>query len=168
MIKTALAIAFGILTLSTTSYATNEWNMNAASCTPDAGTIQKGLHLGTGGTVKFAEGKTGDIVLYCPVSLKPGFAPSIIGLVYYDDSSAPGNHVTAQLIKMAMDTGAITSIVTIDSDKGPGTSRGKAHGFIQEFNDSYDPTNFAYYIRIDIMRNSTTANETVYGVLLQD
>lgn len=168
MIKTALALAFGILTLSTTSFATNEWNMNAASCTPDAGTIQKGLHLGTGGTVKFAEGKTGDIVLYCPVSYKLPFTPSVIGLVYYDDASAAGNHVTVQLIKMAMDTGGITSIVTIDSDHGPGTSQGKSSHIAHEFTDNYDPTHFAYYIRIDIIRSSLTANETAYGVALQD
>jgi hypothetical protein len=117
---------------------------------------------------KFASGKTGDIVLYCPVSYKLPFTPSIIGLVYYDDSRTPGNHVTAQLIKMTMDTGAITSIVTIDSDKGPGTSQGKANHVAHEFTDTYDPTNFAYYIRIDIVRNSLTANETAYGVALQD
>ena len=38
-----------------------------------------------------ASGKTGDIVLYCPALLKLGFTPSILGLVYYDDTSAPGN-----------------------------------------------------------------------------
>jgi hypothetical protein len=168
MIRTALALAIGISVISTASYATNEWNVNATSCVADAGTIQKGLYLGTGGTVKFASGKTGDIVLYCPVSFKLPFTPSIIGLVYYDDSPAAGNHVTVQLIKMAMDTGLITSIVTIDSDKGPGTSQGKANHVAHEFTDTYDPTNFAYYIRIDVIRNSLTANETVYGVALQD
>ena len=124
--------------------------------------------MGTGGTVKFASNKTGDIVLYCPVSYKLPFTPSILGLVYYDDSPASGNHVTAQFIKMAMDTGLITSIVTIDSDHGPGTSGGNANHVAHEFKDNYDPTNFAYYIRIDIVRNSTTANETAYGVALQD
>ncbi len=168
MIKTALALIIGIFALSTNSYATNQWNINATSCVADAGTIQKSLYLGTGGTVKFASGKTGDIVLYCPVSFKLPFTPSIIGMVYYDDSPVAGNHVTAQLIKMAMDTGAITSIVTIDSDKGPGTSQGKANHVAHEFTDTYDPTNFAYYIRIDIIRNSLTANETLYGVALQD
>jgi len=168
MIKAALALAIGISAISTASYATNQWNVNATSCVADAGSIQGNLYIGTGGTVKFANGKTGDIVLYCPVSFKLGFTPSIIGLVYYDDSSSSGNHVTAQLIKMAMDTGAITSIITIDSDKGPGTSQGKAAHVAHEFTNTYDPVNFAYYIRIDVIRNSPTANETVYGVALQD
>ncbi|MGB9119858.1 MAG: hypothetical protein WCE73_04505 [Candidatus Angelobacter sp.] len=168
MTRTALAIAMGIFAISANCFATSEWNVNATSCVADAGSIQKSLYLGTGGTIKFASGKTGDIVLYCPISFKVGFTPSIIGLVYYDDSAVPGNHVTVQLIKMAMDTGLITSIVTIDSDKGSGTSQGKANHVAHEFTDTYDPTNFAYYIRIDVMRNSTTANETVYGVALQD
>jgi hypothetical protein len=132
----------------------------------DSGTIRDGLYLGTGGTVKFASGKTGDIVLYCSLA-SLDFAPSILGLLYYDDSSAAGNHVTVQLIKMAMDTGAITTIVTVDSDTGPVSSQGKANHTVHDFRDQYDPKNFAYYLRIDIIRNSPTANETVYGVALQ-
>ena len=168
MIKAALAIAIGISAISATSYGTNEWSVNATSCVPDAGTIQKNLHLGTGGTVKFASGKTGDIVLYCPVSFKLGFTPSILGFVYYDDTSAAGNHVTVGLIKMVMDTGLITSIVTVDSDSGPVSSGGNANHVAHEFADTYDPTHFAYYLRIDVIRKSTTANETIYGVALQD
>jgi hypothetical protein len=69
---------------------------------------------------------------------------------------------------MAMDTGAITSIVTVDSKPGPLSAHGKASHTAHEFTDTYDPTNFAYFLRIDVIRNSTTANETVYGVALQD
>jgi len=168
MNKAALAIAIGISTLSTTSYATSEWNVNGTSCVPDAGSIQNNLYIGTGGTVKFASGKTGDIVLYCPVSFNLGFKPSILGLTYYDDTSAAGNHVTVQLIKMGMDTGGITSIVTVDSNNGPVSANGKAGLVAHEFTDTYDPTNFAYYLRIDVVRNSRLPNETVYGAALQD
>ncbi len=167
MIKAALAIAIGISAMSATSFAINEWNVNATSCVPDAGSIQNNLYIGTGGTVKFASGKTGDIVLYCPV-FKLGFTPNLLGFVFYDDTSTPGNHVTVQLIKMVMDAGTITSLVTVDSDTTPKTSNGKASHTIQEFTDKYDPTNFAYYLRIDVIRNSPTANETIYGVVLQD
>jgi hypothetical protein len=168
MIKTALALAIGISVISAPARATNEWNVNGTSCVADAGSIRNNLNLGTAGTVKFASGKTGDIVLYCPVSFKLGFTPSVLGLTYYDDTRTPGNHVTVQLIKMAMDTGAITSIVTIDSNNGPVSANGKASLAAHEFTNTYDPVNFAYYLRIDIIRNSTTANETVYGVALQD
>jgi len=167
MIKTALAIAIGILAISATSYAYNEWNVNGTSCVADAGSIRDNLYIGTGGTVKFATGKTGNIVLYCAVP-NLGFTPSVLGLLYYDDTSATGNHVTVQLIKMAMDTGAIASIITVDSNNGPVSSQGKASHVAHEFTDTYDPKNFAYYLRIDITRNSATANETVYGVALQD
>jgi hypothetical protein len=146
---------------------TNEWNVNGTSCVADAGSIRDNLYLGTGGTVKFANGKTGDIILYCPVP-NLGWTPSILGLLYYDDSRDAGNHVTVQLIKMAMDFGAITRIVTVDSKPGPVSTQGKANHTAHEFTDTYDPKNYAYYLRIDIMRNSTTANEIVYGVALQE
>jgi hypothetical protein len=167
MNKAALAIAIGISAISTTSYAFSQWNVNGTSCVADAGSIQNNLYIGTGGTVKFASGKTGDIVLYCPVSANLGFTPSLLGLTYYDDTSAPGNHVTVQLIKMDMGTGGITSIVTIDSNNGSVSANGKASLTGHEFEDTFDPKNFAYYLRIDVVRNSRTANETVYGVALQ-
>jgi hypothetical protein len=73
MIKGALAIAIGISAISATSYAASEWNVNGTSCVADAGSIRGNLYIGTGGTIKFASGQTGDIVLYCPVSFNLGF-----------------------------------------------------------------------------------------------
>ena len=61
----------------------------------------------------------------------------------------------------------ISRIVTVDSNRGAVSINGNANLVAQEFTDNYDPTNFAYYLRIDVLRNSTTANETVYGVALQ-
>lgn len=168
IIKLVLSVAAAICTFPGISHATNEWNVNAASCVADAASIRNNLYIGTGGTVKFAPGKTGDIVLYCPVSYNLGFTPSIVGMTFYDDTSAAGNHVTVQLIKMEIDTGTITSLVTADSKPGPVSKNGNASRVAHEFTDKYDPTNFAYYLRIDIVRNSPTANETVYGVALQD
>ena len=162
-----LAIAIGLSAIPGTSYAYNEWNMNGTSCVADAGSIQNNLYIGTGGTIKFASGKTGDIVLYCHV---PNllFTPTTFGFTYYDDTSARGNHVTAQLIKMDIFTGLITRILTVDSDNGSVSTLGNANTVGHEFIDNYDPRNFAYYIRIDIIRNTPTANETVYAVALLD
>src|SRR5438132_10689130 len=163
VIQPMMAIAIGISAMcavcfAPTAYAFSEWNVNGTSCVADAGSIQNNLYIGTGGTVKFASGKLGDIVLYCPVSFNLGFTPALLGLTYYDDTSAAGNHVTVMFIKMAMDTGLISRIVTVDSNRGPVSSNGNANLVGQEFTDNYDPTNFAYYLRIDVLRNSTTAN----------
>jgi hypothetical protein len=162
----AVAVA-AVLVCTTTTFAFEQWNVNGTSCVADAGSIFNQLYLGTGGTVKFAPGKTGNIVLYCPVS-NPRFKPTLLGLVYYDDSRAAGNHVTAQLIKMEIGTGAITPLVKVDSDSGQVSTNGKATLIPHEFTENYDFKNFAYYIRIDIARNTPTANETVYAVSLQD
>lgn len=162
----AAAVA-ALLMCTTTTFAFEQWNVNGTSCVADAGSIFDQLYLGTGGTVKFATGKTGNIVLYCPVS-DPGFKPRLLGLVYYDDSRAAGNHVTAQLIKMDISTGAITPLVKVDSESGEVSENGKASRIPHTFTENYDFKNFAYYIRIDIARNTPTANETVYAISLQD
>lgn len=167
MFKTALRIAIAISILSATSFAFNQWNVNGTSCVADSGSINNQLYLGTGGTVKFAPGRTGDIVLYCAVS-NPGFKPTLIGITYYDDSRVAGNHVTAQLIKMDLSTGLITPVVKVDSESGAVSANGKATLVPHEFTENYDFKNFAYYIRIDIVRNTPTANETIYAVALQD
>jgi hypothetical protein len=101
------------------------------------------------------------------VSFRLPFTPAILGLVYYDDTIIAGNHVSAQLIKMDLFSGGITPVARVDSDGGPMSVNGRSNGIIQEFTNQYDPVNFAYYIRVDITRNTATANETVYAVLLQ-
>ena len=112
--------------------------------------------------------ETGPILHAVGKSRAHEITPSVLGLTYYDDSSVAGNHVTVQIMKMEQGTGALASIVTIDSNNGSVTSGGKAGRVAHEFRDNYDPKNFAYYLRIDIIRNSTTANETAYAVALQD
>jgi hypothetical protein len=164
----ALATAVAISAIAATSHAANFWNVNATSCVPDAGSIQGNLYMGTGGTIKFAPGKTGNIVLYCPVSFRLGFKPHVLGVTYYDDTSSPGNHVSVQLIKMEVGTGTITSIVTAHSKSSPVSTNGKAATTAQEFTDTYNPNDFAYYLRIDLVRNSPAANEIVYLVSLLD
>ena len=167
MLKAALAIAIGISAVSATSYAVSAYNVNATSCVADAASIQNNLYIGTGGTIKFAAGKTGNIVLYCPV-LSLGFTPRLLGFAYYDDTSTAGNHVTVQLIKMAADGSELTSFVTVDSDKASVTKNGRPFHTALSFTNQYDPINYAYYIRIDIARNSPGANETIYSVTLQN
>jgi hypothetical protein len=69
---------------------------------------------------------------------------------------------------MDISTGAITPLVKVDSDSGEVSENGRASRIPRTFTENYDFKNFAYYIRIDIARNTPTANETVYAVALQD
>jgi hypothetical protein len=171
--KVVIALAIGATSfLGSGAYAAELWSMNATSCTPDAGSIRSNLYIGTAGTVKFATGKVGDIIVYCPVPTL-SWTPTSIAIQYYDDTAAPGNHVTAQLIEMSLGNaagaGLIKSVATVDSDvlAGP-TSGGNSKGTIKTFSHAYQPKGNAYYIRVDIFRSSPTANETVYAVILQN
>ena len=169
MIK-ALSIAVIIAGMSATSYAKRQWNINATSCSVDVGSIRDNLALGTGGTVKFANGKTGDIILYCPVP-NLSFTPALLQLDFLDDVPRKDsrNGVTAQLIKMSMLDGSIRPVITVSSNNAQTPqNQGKASVAGLSFNDSYDPIRFAYYIRIDIMRSAVTTNEIAYAVALMD
>ena len=173
MIKVVTALAIGATSFfGPGAYAFEQWSMNATSCTPDAGSIQGNLYIGTAGTVKFAAGKVGNIVLYCPVPIL-SWTPTSIAIQFYDDSAAPGNHVTAQFIEMSLGNasgaGLIKSVATVDSDVlATPTTGGNSKGAIRTFNHAYEPKGNAYYIRVDVARNNPAANETIYAVILQD
>ena len=168
-----LALAIGATFFcGSRAYAFEQWSMNATSCTADIGSIRDSLYLGTGGTVKFASGKVGNIILYCPVPTL-SWTPRSIAIQYYDDTAAAGNHVTAQFIRMslgnAVGSGLIQSVATVDSDVlATPTSGGNSKGNIRTFNHAYDPKGNAYYIRVDVSRNNLSANETIYAVVLQN
>jgi hypothetical protein len=174
VIKLAIVLAIGVTSFfgsGSGAYAFEQWSMNATSCTPDAASIRNNLYIGTAGTVKFAAGKVGNIVLYCPVPTL-SWKPRSIAIQYYDDTAARGNHVTAQFIEMslgnAIGSGLIRSVVTVDSDVlAAPTTGGNSKGNIRTFVHSYEPKGNAYYIRVDIARNNIAANETIYAVVLQ-
>jgi hypothetical protein len=173
MVKAAMLLAITATSFfyGSGAYASEQWGMNATSCTPDAASIRNNLYIGTAGTVKFAAGKVGDIVVYCPVPTLT-WTPTSLAIQYYDDSSARGNHVTAQLIEMSLGnangSGLISSVVTVDSDTAGSTAGGNAKGAIHTFVHTYDPKGNVYYIRVDISRNAPAANETIYAVVLQN
>lgn len=175
MIKVAIALAIGATSFfGSGAYANafEQWSMNGTSCTPDAKSIRDDLYIGTAGTVKFAPGKVGNIVLYCPVPTL-SWTPTSIAIQYYDDTAAQGNHVTAQFIEMALGNatgaGLIKSIVTVDSNVlAAPTTGGNSKGTIHTFSHAYEPKFNAYYIRVDITRNNAAANETIYAVVLQN
>jgi len=173
MLKIAVALAAVATSLfESSAYAFEQWSMNASACTPDAGSTQGNLYIGTAGTIKFASAKTGNIVLYCPVPTL-SWTPTSIAIQYYDDSAVKGDHVTAQFIEMslgnAVGSGLIRSIATVDSDiLATPTSGGNSKGNIHTFTHAYDPKGNAYYIRVDVARTSAAANETIYAVVLQN
>jgi hypothetical protein len=149
---------------ATTAYASG-YNVNGTSCVADAGSVENGLYHGTGGTLDFAAGKTGDIVLYCPIP-RLDFSPDFIAFLFYDDTGGALNlnFVQVQYIKMSNTTGAITSVATKSSDSVGTTSGGVPGDIGTTITDTYDPDAFAYYVRVDIARNNTTSEEKIYLV----
>jgi hypothetical protein len=168
--KTTILLCSALITLVVSRAEAGQFNINGTSCVPDASTTIPDLYHGTGGSVDFASAKTGTIIFYCPIPYDLGFTPTKIGIVYYDDSGIADNNVNAQLVEMDMTTGLITSIsgASVNSDSGSITSGGNAATIISSaFVHTYSPSTKAYYIRVDIIRNTTSAEEKLYAVHLE-
>jgi hypothetical protein len=162
-----ISLAMLMTVLVAKSEASGQWTINASSCVADPGSIQNNLYFSTGGTDAFTSTKTGTISLYCPIAVDLGFTPAYIFMSYHDDADIPTTGCTgnsfATLTKMNNTTGTLTNVNTpINSNSGPQTAG--IHAVSTTFTDTYNPSAYSYYIRIDMVRNCTTINEIVYNV----
>lgn len=146
------------------------WGMNAAGCVPGDPAIQNNLYFITGGSVKFQSTATGTITLYCPVAVNTGgISSNTLRLTYFDgDSGIGGNHVTATLTRLAYSDGTLSTISGATVDSGNGTcSTGIQTNCAATFTHTFDFDNYAYYVRVDITRSSTSVVETFYATKLE-
>jgi hypothetical protein len=171
--KTLALIAIVFVSALTGNAYAQEWSINASSCVPDNTAIQANRYLNTAGSTKFQSAATGTITLYCPIAFSGNLSsPGTLEILYADDDNTAGNNVAAQYIKMNKTTGTLTTIVTTDTDQssppastfctqslGPNICR-------NTFTDTVSTSTNFYYVRIDISRNSTSANEILFGVRL--
>lgn len=167
MIKYYVLCALLCTAVASTAHAapTHQWHVNASSCIPDNTAIQSNLYLNSGGSTGFASGKSGDIILYCPVPPLP-FTPTALELGYFDSVGSSTNHVVAKYIKLDSTTDSLTTIKTCDSQNQ--TALGTYQTCAQTFMDTLDTLTYSYYIRVDIIRNGTTQTEVAAIITLSD
>jgi hypothetical protein len=138
-----------------------EFDAVAATCIPD-GPIQPTLYLTTEGTVMHKPTTTGVITLFCPIT-KPITAPAHLELLYFSTENNALTFVKATYIKMNKSTGALTPIITASSHNGVNDDQ-SAHVVTANFSDSYNPSSYAYYVRIDLRRRDTSQIVIAYKV----
>lgn len=147
------------LLLSITSNASaNEFDMTGASCIPGDPAVTNNRYLVTGGTVKHKSTNTDLITLYCgiPTTIT---SPSHIELLYSSTANNATTLVKMQYIKMSKTTGAITSVATANSQSGVNNGTPQLQNV--SFSDTYSPSSFIYYVRVDLQRSSS-ANVVIF------
>jgi hypothetical protein len=109
-------------------------------------------------------------VFYCPIAFSGSLtSPTTLLITYRDSTSVGSNFVKAQLIKMNMTTGQLTTIVTVSSDQStPGfcDNANNISRCANSFSEAIATITNYYYVRVDIVRSSTSNQEVLYGVRL--
>lgn len=170
--RTAILVAvFTIASMAGVGTAhAGEFSMNGTSCVPDSSAIQANAYFGTGGTVQHSPSSLTNLVFYCPIAFSGSLtSPTTLLITYRDSTSVGSNFVKAQLIKMNMTTGQLTTIVTVSSDQStPGfcDNANNISRCANSFSEAIATITNYYYVRVDIVRSSTSNQEVLYGVRL--
>ena len=142
----------------------NTWSIVGAGCIPTGQTTARSLIFNSAGDVSFATGKTGEIIVTCPV---PDFIDSATGMsVVYRDSDGAGTSVNVQanLRKKDLTTGEASDAGAIfNSNTGPisGPAGYAVAGAVlgNPCNGNlfhFDHNRYAYYVQINMKRSNTT------------
>lgn len=142
----------------------NTWSIAGAGCVPTGQTTAGSLIFNSAGDVSFAAGKTGEIIVTCPV---PDFIDSAVGMtVLYRDSDGAGTlvNVQANLRKKDLLTGQASNAGALfNSNSGPASgATGYAVAGVLLGNPcngslfQFDHNRYAYYVQINMKRSNTT------------
>ena len=145
------------------------WTNIGAGCVPAGQTTQNALHFNTAGRAKFNVGKTGEIILTCPITANIGSA-NIFTMSYLDpDGPNSGAGVIATLRRMHRRTGVVSSVAAINSNANAAVSYGMvARGLGREcLGYMFDHANYDYYVQINLLRRSTLFESEFGAVSLQ-
>ena len=117
------------------------------------------------GSLSYTSSATGTITAYCPVDLNSDW-PEHVYITYQDSTgTSTSSSVAVQLIQMNLMNGSITSFDTTSSNSFAATT-GSAVQHESNFSNSPGTGQFAYYIRVDLVKAVSTDTVIFYGVLL--
>ena len=145
------------------------WAMNGAGCVPTGTTIQLENHLVVAGHVKFQSGKTGQIVLICPVSVGVG-SVNRLGVSYIDSSGTGATSgVRVQLRRIRKTTGNVETVAGFDFNSNasfPSTASWAYRGAVTAAGHTLDDFNYFYYVQVTLSRSNTIDAASIGGVEL--
>ncbi len=142
------------------------WSTVASTCEPGSDSI--GLYAYSNGSFEFASFETGKVATRCPLNnpLDTG-VPSWKTLTagFQDPDGRGGDYeVQVSLERVAKGTGIHTIIVTLDSNSYSTTG---ATSKSITFTHTFDFTNYAYYVLMNVSRNDSNASPSVWFASLK-
>lgn len=142
------------------------WSSVASTCEPGSDSI--GFYAYSNGSLEFASFATGKVATRCPLTnpLDTG-VPSWKTLTagFQDPDGRGGDYeVQVSLERVAKGTGVHTIIVTLDSNSF--TATGPTSKSVT-FTHTFDFTNFAYYVLMNVSRADTAAVPSVWFASLR-
>jgi hypothetical protein len=173
--RKALMILFACAAFGGVAHA-GEMDFIGSSCTPDPDTL--GKYTVSAGAISFAPGVTGQITFYCPIS-SPGAltGPANLWFAYWDGLVATKDHVQVGYWKRSKESNALSQIAQVSSIQNLGAKGGPGCGDSNRWSacnqpisppDAYQPSQYVYYLRVDLFRTGVNNLETFYGAVLRD
>lgn len=151
--------------------APSSWSVTGAGCVP-AGQTASGIGtFNSAGDSKFAAGRTGEIILTCPI---PSSVPGAVSIAAtYRDTDGPGNVVRlrAVLRQKVLDTGAVADVggAAIDSNSFPAASANVRRSSLigapcTNGGVRFDHDRFTYYIQVNMTKRSISQDVLLASV----
>jgi hypothetical protein len=143
--------------LAASAHADGFYSANVGGCTVDPTSAP---HVYANGTVQFKDNAIGAIYLYCPITftLTP---PSVLEIQAVDTGPGSNTSVFVTYGRINANTGyenIITGVLSGDDTVG------RAHYYTTAFTDSYDPHNYRYYVKVQLLRDNPLYRVRILGV----
>lgn len=162
-------VAFLFVTLGTTtaSHADIIHSMVGSACTVDTPYVANAVVNSNNGSVSFAAGKTGTILLTCPVPKL--FTTSCPGnaFLYHttlDSDGGGADHVSTWFNSISWGPGtAVSNLASVFSGPATGKQAQFSAGFAAS---SINYLSNYYWISVEMVRSSPATNEIFYGAFI--
>lgn len=151
------------------------WSVAGAGCVPTGQTASGSGTFNSAGDSKFAAGRTGEIILTCPVPSSLARAV-IFAMTYRDpDGPSPQTRVRAVLRQKELQTGAVSDVswALLDSGTFPPAATNKRVSTqfpraCQGAAFTFDHARFTYYIQVNMARQVATGDVLLASVDLSN
>jgi hypothetical protein len=143
--------------LAASARADGFYSANVGGCTVDPTSAP---HVYANGTVQFKDNAIGLITLYCPITftLTP---PSVVEIQAVDTGPGSNTIVEAYYARINANTGYENIIAGVLSLVD---TVGRPHYNTQGFTDSYDPHNYRYYVKVNLLRDNPMQRVRILGI----
>jgi hypothetical protein len=167
----ALTLSLAVAPTPARAQPPSTWSLAGAGCVPTGQTASGVGTFNSAGDSKFAAGKTGEIILTCPV---PSSLPQarFFGMTYRDpDGRLRTTQVRAALRQKELATGAVADVSWAQLDSAtfpPAAANKRVSTLFPRACDgaafTFDHARFTYYIQVNMGRLAATGNVLLASV----